>query len=246
MKKQQKTSKPTAEQKELILNKIISKKYNEFDNFLKGLDFKTFSHNITLQEYQQAAIKNALISLKLYTNNAEDLYFEYMQYKKENPALKIERKEINRSSFWMATGSGKTIVMIKLISILSELILKNKIPKKSIMLLAPNDKILTQFKSQIQNFNNFNERNITIRELKDFEKRDFEGNIFNDCLLYIARSDLIETEENVGKDNKAKRINYKNFLQKEGWYILLDEAHKGDSKDSVRKSYFNTLARGFK
>lgn len=42
MKKQQKTSKPTAEQKELILNKIISKKYNEFDNFLKGLDFKTF------------------------------------------------------------------------------------------------------------------------------------------------------------------------------------------------------------
>ena len=36
------------------------------------------------------------------------------------------------------------------------------------------------------------------------------------------------------------------FLQKEGWYILLDEAHKGDSKDSVRKSYFNTLARGFK
>lgn len=246
MKKQQKTSKATAEQKELILNKIISKKYNEFDNFLKGLDFKTFSHNITLQEYQQAAIKNALISLKLYTNNAEDLYFEYMQYKKENPALKIERNEINRSSFWMATGSGKTIVMIKLISILSELILKNKIPKKSIMLLAPNDKILTQFKSQIQNFNNFNERSITVRELKDFEKKDFEGNIFNDCLLYIARSDLIETEENVGKDNKAKRINYKNFLQKEGWYIFLDEAHKGDSKDSVRKSYFNTLARGFK
>ena len=51
MKKQVKTT----EQKELILNKIISKKYNEFDNFLKGLDFKTFSHNITLQEYQQAA-----------------------------------------------------------------------------------------------------------------------------------------------------------------------------------------------
>ena len=46
MKKQVKTSKQNDEQKELILNKIISKKYNEFDNFLKGLDFKTFSHNI--------------------------------------------------------------------------------------------------------------------------------------------------------------------------------------------------------
>ena len=98
-KKQQKTSKPTVEQKELILNKIISKKYNEFDNFLKGLDFKTFLFDITLQEYQQAAIKNALISLKLYTNNAEDLYFEYMQYKKENPALSIMQNQINRSSY---------------------------------------------------------------------------------------------------------------------------------------------------
>lgn len=244
MKKQVKTSKQNAEQKELILNKIINKKYNQFDNFLKGIDFKTFSFDITLQEYQQAAIKNALISLKLYTNNAEDLYFEYTRYKNENPALSIMQNQINRSSFWMATGSGKTIVMIKLISILSELILQNKIPKKSIMLLAPNDKILTQFKSQIQSFNNFNEKVITARELKDFEKRDFEGNIFNDTILYIARSDLLETEENVGKDSKAKRINYKNFLQKEGWYILLDEAHKGDSKDSVRKSYFNTLARG--
>lgn len=244
MKKQVKTSKRNAEQKELILNKIISKKYNEFDNFLKGIDFKTFSFDITLQEYQQAAIKNGLISLKLYTNNAEDLYFEYMQYTKENPTLSIMQNQINRSSFWMATGSGKTIVMIKLISILSDLILKNKIPKKSIMLLAPNDKILAQFKSQIQSFNNFNEKTITVRELKDFEKRDFEGNIFNDTILYISRSDLLETEENVGKDSKAKRLNYKNFLQKEGWYILLDEAHKGDSKDSVRKSYFNTLARG--
>lgn len=88
MKKQVKTT----EQKELILNKIISKKYNEFDNFLKGLDFKTFSHNITLQEYQQAAIKNALISLKLYTNNAEDLYFEYMQYKKRKSRIKNRKK----------------------------------------------------------------------------------------------------------------------------------------------------------
>ena len=245
MKKQPKTSKQNYEQKELVLYKIISKKYSEFENFLKGIDFKTFSFDITLQEYQQAAIKNALISLKLYTNNAEDLYFEYMQYKKENPSFSIMQNQINRSSFWMATGSGKTIVMIKLISILSELILKNRIPEKPIMLLAPNDKILTQFKSQIQSFNNFNEKTITVRELKDFEKRDFEGNIFNDTILYIARSDLLETEENVGKDAKAKRINYKNFLQKEGWYILLDEAHKGDSKDSVRKSYFNTLARGF-
>lgn len=232
----------STQSKNLILNKIINERYNIFDSFLKNLDFKSFSNNITLQDYQQAAIKNALISLKLYLNDAQNLYFEYLKFE---PNISIKINEINRSSFWMATGSGKTIVMIKLIALLNELMLKRQIDKKPIMLLAPNDKILTQFKYIIQSFNAFNERNIMLKELKDFEKKDFDGNIFNDTIIYISRSDLIDTEENVGKDAKAKRINYKNFLQKEGWYILLDEAHKGDSKDSVRKKYFNELARGF-
>lgn len=226
--------------KNLILNNIIGEKYNQFDKFLQNLDFKSFCKDITLQEYQQGALKNALISLKLYNDSKENLFLEY-----KNADAKIEKNEINRASFWMATGSGKTIVMIKLMALLNELMLKEIMPKKPIMLLAPNDKILTQFKSQIQNFNAFNEKSIIVKELKDFEKKDFNGNLnFGDTIIYISRSDLIDSEENVGKDAKAKRINYKNFLQKEGFYILLDEAHKGDSKDSVRKGYFNELARG--
>ncbi|TQR53157.1 hypothetical protein DMC01_11840 [Campylobacter troglodytis] len=33
----------------------------------------------------------------------------------------IKANEINRASFWMATDSGKTIVMIKFVALLNEL-----------------------------------------------------------------------------------------------------------------------------
>ncbi|ETD22209.1 DEAD/DEAH box helicase family protein [Helicobacter macacae] len=260
--KQQKSlSKSVA--KKLVLNEIIKEHYKDFDEFLRELEFGTFSYSITLQDYQQAALKNALIALKLYIGDTEDnhknlrdierfqdnalsLLNAYHTYQKQNLMPQIKRSEINRASFWMATGSGKTIVMIKLIALLGGLSQKGVIPKKPIMLLAPNDKILEQFRAQIESYNAFNAKQITPIELKDFERAQSSGSLFGEVVVYIARSDLLDTAENVGKDAKAKRLNYRNFLSQSGWYILLDEAHKGDSKDSVRKSYFNALASGMR
>lgn len=259
-KKQKSMSESVA--KKLILNEIIKDNYKYFSEFLSELELSAFSHTISLQEYQQSALKCALIALKLYmgeiTQNhsnetqivkfktsAQELLKAYQSYQRQNLNSLIDRNEINRASFWMATGSGKTIVMIKLVVLLSVLMKRGQIPQKPIMLLAPNDKILGQFRAQIQAFNAFNTTQIHARDLKDFEKISFDGSLFDETLLYIARSDLLDTAENVGKDSKAKRLNYKNFLNQSGWYILLDEAHKGDSKDSVRKGYFNALASGF-
>lgn len=249
--------------KKLVLNEIIKENYKDFSEFLRELDFGTFSYSITLQDYQQAALKNALIALKLYMGDTDDnhkdlrnierfadnalsLLDAYHTYQKQNLMPQIKRSEINRASFWMATGSGKTIVMIKLIALLGSLSQKGVIPKKPIMLLAPNDKILEQFRAQIESYNAFNAKQITPIELKDFERAQSSGSLFGEVVVYIARSDLLDTAENVGKDAKAKRLNYRNFLTQSGWYILLDEAHKGDSKDSVRKSYFNALASGMR
>ena len=247
--------------KKLVLNEIIKENYKNFSEFLGEIDFATFSHSITLQEYQQSALKHALIALKLYmgdisqnhsdyaqieafNDNADSLLRAYRTYQRQNLITPIERSDINRASFWMATGSGKTIVMIKLIALLNSLSQKGEIPKKPIMLLAPNDKILAQFREQINAYNAYNANAITLKELKDFERAESSANLFGEAVVYVARSDLLDTAENVGKDSKAKRLNYKNFLTQSGWYILLDEAHKGDSKDSVRKGYFNALSSG--
>ena len=59
-------------------------------------------------------------------------------------------------SFWMATGSGKTLVIVKLLEILGKLIKENKIPKKDILFLTYREDLLEQFKNHINEFNNAN------------------------------------------------------------------------------------------
>ncbi|MCH5323167.1 MAG: DEAD/DEAH box helicase family protein [Helicobacter sp.] len=231
----------------LILNQIIKEEYKHYLESFKNEDFISFTQKITLQDYQQEALRYAFIALDLFFKQKEQPYpqslsFKYHKLSQEQNS-KFEKQDSNRASFWMATGSGKTIVMIKLMSLLFEWISQGKIPKKPIMLLAPNDKILSQFKERIIEYNNFQNNALKVCELKNFENA---MSLFDENIVYITRSDLLDTDENVGKDSKAKRLNYKNYHNKEGWYILLDEAHKGDSKASVRKKYINDLARGLK
>lgn len=107
-----------------------------------------------------------------------------------------------------------------------------------------NDKILEQFKAHIKEYNAYQSKMITLKDLKDYESVNYGTSLFDENIVFIGRSDLLDTSENVGKDSKAKRLNYKNFLRDEGWIVLLDEAHKGDSKDSVRKGYIRELAEG--
>ncbi|WP_416860128.1 DEAD/DEAH box helicase family protein, partial [Helicobacter ganmani] len=131
-----------------------------------------------------------------------------------------------------------------LIALLHDLFGLKTLPAKPIMLLVPNDKILEQFKAHIKEYNTYQSKTITLKDLKDYESVSYGTSLFDENIVFIGRSDLLDTSENVGKDSKAKRLNYKNFLRDEGWIVLLDEAHKGDSKDSVRKGYIRELAEG--
>ena len=227
-------------QKELILKEIIAPKIRDSQSLLSSFDLQSFSHTISLQDYQISALKSAITALNFYAQNANELYQGYRDY----GARDISKEQINTASFWMATGSGKSIVMIKLIALLHNLMTNGDFPKKPIMLLVPNDKILEQFKAHIAEYNTYQSKAISIKDLKDYENVAAYDSLFDESIVFIGRSDLLDISENVGKDSKAKRLNYKNFLNKEGWIVLLDEAHKGDSKDSVRKAYIRELARG--
>lgn len=237
--------------KHLLLNEFIDKKalVQRLD---ENYDFTSFSQGINLQFYQENSLKNALAILTFYMRdelNSDENNQERRKllefYQEESKELKIHKQDIARASFWMATGSGKTIVMIKLIALINEFIKNKLLPKKPIMLLAPNDKILNQFKTNIAKYNSIHSNFIKIKDLKDFESLEKEVSLLNEAVVYFARSDLIESEENVGKDKKAKRLSYKDYFNQDGWYLLLDEAHRGDSKTSLRKSYYHELAKGF-
>ena len=241
--------KHTSIKKHLLLSEICNNKRVQYKESYENYDLKSFSADISLQDYQIASLQNALIALDLYMCYKDSDYIKtrgeklYRIYKEQYKDCKLEKEEINRASFWMATGSGKSIVMIKLLSLLGKAVREKKIPNKPIMLLAPNDTILAQFKDNVAKYNNHNTDFITLKELREYESAT-QGGLFGETTVFIARSDLLDCAQNVGKDKSAKRLDYKNYCNDEGWYILLDEAHRGDSKESIRKYYINEIACG--
>ena len=73
-------------------------------------------------------------------------------YTTENNSFPYEQF-INRMSFWMATGSGKTIVIVKLISVLNDLMRRGEIPEHDILVLTHRDDLLEQLRSHVEEFN---------------------------------------------------------------------------------------------
>ncbi|MEM0144119.1 MAG: DEAD/DEAH box helicase family protein, partial [Candidatus Parvarchaeum sp.] len=116
---------------------------------------------------------------------------------------------LNRMNFWMATGSGKTLIIVKLID------------------------MLEQFKNHVDQFNSFNfETRINLKSLKDYESVKRENVLplaKNEITVFYYRSDLISYEY------KKKIVDFKNYDNNGNWYILLDEAHKGNREDSKRQ-----------
>ena len=86
----------------LLLNGIIKENFRDFSSF-SGIDFSSFSFGLNLTDYQQEALKYAIASLKLYYENTGS---EKLIYKYNQNLSSIREYQINRASFWMATGSG--------------------------------------------------------------------------------------------------------------------------------------------
>ncbi|GAB6044730.1 hypothetical protein JCM11957_03280 [Caminibacter profundus] len=245
-----------------MLERIINENLIDID--LKIDD--SFSHNIKLFDYQLKALENVSKFLNLaYENkefNKEKIYNLYKEYNINDDNLKlndieigdsnlselllnkkqkeIEFKElVNRCSFWMATGSGKSLVMIKLIEILHLLMQKNKIAKNNILILAPTEDILNQLKNHINTYNSYH----TFLPIELRELRDFDGKISNNknrIIVYYYRSNNI-----VDSDTKEKELNFMEFYNEGKWYLILDEAHKGETSKNLskRKALFTIIAK---
>jgi len=239
----------------------------------QGSNFARFSKDKTLFDFQQDALKNALRGLWLYfkDKNADkqslfnhyqlsglEENFDYdlkkkgegktakylLEYDKDYLAIdsKISFSHfINRMSFWMATGSGKTLIIVKLIELLGQLISKGEIPKNDILFLTHRDDLLDQFKNHIEEFNSFNfDTKINLKNLREYESVKHHNTLpfaKNEITVFYYRSDLISDEQ------KEKIVNFRNYENNGEWYILLDEAHKGDKEDSKRQILYSILSR---
>ena len=239
----------------------------------QGFDYSNFSSDKKLFEFQQEGLKNTLKALFLFyreMGGSKKLFFDHLQSNgfEENFDYDLSKRQdsktaeflleydkdylvagdkisfehfINRMSFWMATGSGKTLIIVKLIELLGKLMAKNEIPKNDILFLAHRDDLLEQFKNHVDEFNSFNfDTKINLKSLKDYENTKHENALpfaKNEITVFYYRSDLISDEQ------KEKIVNFRNYDNKGKWYILLDEAHKGDREDSKRQVLYSILSR---
>ncbi|WP_181230175.1 DEAD/DEAH box helicase family protein [Helicobacter pylori] len=244
---------------------------NEVNEPLERLDFKSFDNNKELLDYQQQALINAFRMLVAYfrdfKENKKEFYAFYQKHysfancdfakKKLNPLLKSHFKVenhcvsfenfINRLAFYMATGSGKTIVIIKLVELLSVAIRMGLIPKKNIMFFSANENLIKQFEKEIEKYNRGKDyfKQIDFKSLKSVTNKDFhhapKDFFIEKITLFYYRADLMNDEE-----SKENLLNYKDYWDNGENYVILDEAHKGNKSESKRQAIFSLLSlKGF-
>ncbi|GHP62026.1 helicase [Helicobacter pylori] len=244
---------------------------NEINEPLERLDFKSFDSNKELLDYQQQALINAFRMLVAYfrdfKGSKKAFYAFYQEHysfancdftnKKLNPLLKDYFKVengcvsfenfINRLAFYMATGSGKTIVIIKLVELLSVAMGIGLIPKKNIMFFSANENLIKQFEKEIEKYNRGKDysKQIDFKNLKSVTHKDFhrapKNSFIEKIALFYYRADLMNDEE-----SKENLLNYKDYWDNGENYVILDEAHKGNKSESKRQAIFSLLSlKGF-
>lgn len=276
----------------VFLQRIIEDlRFEDLPPNWNSFDFKTFSKNKTLWDFQQEAVENALKLLWRYYEDLVDFQkgesIEVNQERKRrlfewykdngleeySPFLKGPHSEgmsgyldirldkrkrniynllaeyypeedgkisyenfINRMCFWMATGSGKTFVVIKLIQILKELMKRGEIPEYDILFLTHRDDLIEQFKKLVEEVNYANAERIELRELREYPEVKGRNRLF-ETLIFYYRSD------NISDEQKEKIIDLRNYDNGGRWFVFLDEAHKGDKEDSKRQHIYSILSR---
>ena len=154
---------------------------------------------------------------------------------------KLSYKEfINRMSFWMATGSGKSLIIVKMIDILKILIDRGEIPDIDILFLTHKDNLINQFKVLVEEFNKYNNySNIILKDLRELPEIKKQRHLLRegDIIVYYYRSD------NLSDIQKERIIDFRNYFYNGECYVFLDEAHKGDKEESKRQYIFSLISR---
>ena len=278
--------------KNILFEKIIDiNKFDELPSSWQIPNIKKYSFKRTLFEYQEEAIKHAILGLYKYYEDIEDYLIdeEFQVNDKRKSAIfeiyksmydgnielaagqkrkdskyglrdevfeiyekhfnveedTISFKEFtNRMNFWMSTASGKSLVIIKLIQMLGILMDRGEIPKNNIMLLAPRNDLLNQLKDELEDFNLTPDNpHIRLVNLKEFEGKktnteQMSMSFSNEITVYYYRSDnFIDGHDTDAMLNYAQRVNNGK------WYVILDEAHRGESGDSKMKAYFSAFSK---
>ena len=227
-------------QKNALINavKVLWKYFEDFVDYQKGEELSQERKQNFFNWYKDNGLEETLnIKLDKRKRDIYNLLIGY--YPQEDGKISYEHF-INRMCFWMATGSGKTLVIIKLIQILKDLIKRGEIPPNDILFLTHRDDLIEQLKKHVDEFNYANnEIHIQLNELKEYPEIKRQQTLFSDkeIIVFYYRSD------NLSDEQKERIIDFRNYDNDGRWYIFLDEAHKGDREESKRQHIYSILSR---
>jgi len=151
------------------------------------------------------------------------------------------RHFINRMGFWMATGSGKSLVLIKLVEILWRLMRRGEIPPHPVLALTARDDLLAQLKAHVEEFNKertgFCVHLANLKSYPDVQRSSLPIVGEHELIVFFYRAD------NLSDEQKERILDFRSYENGGRWYVLLDEAHKGDKEDSKRQHIYSILSR---
>jgi len=115
-----------------------------------------------------------------------------------------------------------------------------KSPRREILILTHRDDLLEQLRQHINEYNLNGGLYIRLVELRDYA--DVRVNAptllpVEEATVFYYRSD------NLSDEKKEKIIDFRSYDNDGQWYVLLDEAHKGDKEDSKRQHIYSILSR---
>lgn len=230
---------------------VLWKFYDDFEDFTPGeADSTDAERRERLAEWYQDSMyltkkerETLNLSLKKAKRPLRELVNEFFPLDDEEPVLDFQHL-CNRMGFWMATGSGKTIVLVKLLELLHLLMRREEIPANDVLFLTCREDLIEQFQKTIWEYNHAPDCpvHIELRELREYPeaKRESPGGLLgrdSTLRVYFYRSD------NLSDEHKERIVDFRNYDNNGRWYVLLDEAHKGTSEDSKRKHIYTILSR---
>lgn len=199
-----------------------------------------YEDGMLLSPKERKTLSLSLGKAKLTLRELIDTFFPLDE---DDPQLNFAEL-CNRMGFWMATGSGKTLVLVKLLELLHLLMRREEIPVCDVLMLTHREDLLEQFQRTIWEYNHSPDApvHIELRELREYPeaKREAPGGLLgrdSTLRVFFYRSD------NLSDEHKERIVDFRNYDNGGQWYVLLDEAHKGGAEESKRKHIFTILSR---
>jgi len=189
-------------------------------------DLVIFSPTKRLWDYQQEALRFALKALWKY-------YEDFQDFAEGETEVANEKRKARLWQLYRDNGLEEDLDI--------PLMRRGEIPVQPVLVLTARDDLLAQLKAHVEEFNSgYTEFHIYLEDLRAYPERQ---RMFLPLISEHELTVFFYRADNLSDEQKERIVDFRNYENNGHWYVLLDEAHKGDKEDSKRQHIYSILSR---